>query len=73
VSDDPRFDDDTSAGKVTQGGHGGRQGHSIWWALFALVAILAALVVAMTLHQTAPAERGTIPVSKTAPARTAPT
>ncbi len=67
MSQNPKLDDDTSAGAVTQGGDGKAKGRSIWWVLLAAVLAVALGTFAISLHKDAPAERGTTPVSKTAP------
>lgn len=70
MSDQPPLDDDTSAGRITQGGHGPRIGHSIWWVLLAAALILAGGLYFVSIHQTAPAEHGTIPAGRAAPPTT---
>ena len=60
-------DDDTSAGRITQGGRGGRRGKSIWWAT-ALVLILAAALATWAVEHkngphNAPTEQNTTPIS----------
>jgi hypothetical protein len=65
MADEPTLDEDTSAGRVTQGGRGRARGHSIWWFAIALSLILAGALglAAAHKHRIAPAERGTTPIS----------
>jgi len=66
-------DDDTSTGRMTQGGSKARTGKSIWWLLAALVIIGAVAVAVTTLpRKQAPAEAGTSPVSGASATPTAP-
>ena len=76
-------DDDTSAGRITQGGSpdhdspgpGRQRGNSIWWFALVLLVVVALAVALMTggPHKDAPAERGFVPVSgESGPSRIAP-
>ena len=70
---DPMRDDDTSAGRITQGGSRDstssgphrRSGNSFWWFAVALLVVVVILVVWLTgaPRKDAPAERNTTPVS----------
>jgi hypothetical protein len=60
---DLRDDDDTSSGRITQGGHGRTAGGAVWW-LMALLAVMVGLALWWApSRQVAPAERGTAEVS----------
>lgn len=60
---DPRDDDDTSTGRVTQGGHGPRRGHAAWWVIAFFVVVIGLVLFRIITHRSAPAEHGTTPVS----------
>jgi hypothetical protein len=56
-------DDDTSTGRITQGGRDRPVGGAVWW-LLAVVAVALALGLWWSPRsQVAPAERGAIPVT----------
>ena len=61
----PHDEDDTSPGRITQGGHGPRNGHAVWIALAgAFIAIAVALSLTLGRHEKrAPAEEGTTPIA----------
>ena len=59
-------DDDTSTGRTTQGGRPRRGGAGVWLILGVVAVIAALLLIRLTTpHRSAPAERGTTPVSST--------
>jgi len=59
-------DDDTSAGRITQGGRGGRRGKSIWWVAVLLVLVVGAIFTWAAQHKDGPVESHTAPISGTA-------
>ncbi len=78
---DLRDDDDTSAGRITQGGSrdraspgpARRSGRSFWW--FAVVLVIAAVVTVAVVsgpHRSAPAGRGTLTSTAASRAATTP-
>jgi hypothetical protein len=56
MAEDPNLDDDTSIGRVTQGGRR-RQGRSVWWFLAVILVAAGALAFSAWLHRTAPADQ----------------
>jgi len=56
-------DDDTSAGRITQGGRGGRRGKSIWWVLVVLALVIVAIATWASERKDIRVERHTTPIA----------